>query len=102
MKDIKDFITESIVNESKKIEMEDAVEVFRDWLDNDDFSLDTSGSKHGTGWDALEQGNSIYDLIEWAAAWDDLASELDTDEDGLRDWLDENEDELSKELGIED
>lgn len=99
MKDLKDYVNESIVNESK-IDFDDAVDVFRNWLDEDDFSLDMSGSKHGTGWDAIENAGSIYDLIEWAAAWDDLADQLGTDEDGLRDWLDDNEDKLSKELDI--
>ena len=99
MKDLKNFLNESIVNESK-IDFDDAVEVFRNWLDRDDFSLDFHGEETGTGWDAIDNGNSIGDLIEWTGAGDDLAEQLDTDKDTLFDWFEKNEKKLNKELGI--
>ena len=92
MKDIKKFIVES------QLDYDDVFNALYNYLDYDDFALDASGSKTGTGKECLKKIGSIIDILDFHDSWDEIADECDTDEDTLTDFIEKNEKKLIRQL----
>jgi hypothetical protein len=93
MKSIIRFIKEGRLN------YEDVYDALYDYLSNgDDFALDGSATKTGTGAECLDAIGSIIDILDFHDGWDEIADNCDTDVDTLQDFIDDNEEKLIKDL----
>lgn len=93
MKNINQFIKESHIN------YDDVYNALYDYLSNgDDFALDSSANKTGSGRECLKEIGSIGDILDFHDGWEEVADNCDIDVDTLQDFVYDNEDKLIKEL----
>ena len=92
MKNLKEYL----IKEST-LDVDDVVDAIASYLDGDDFPLDAHGSRTGSGWKAAKK-NGYFEVIDFCCGWEELADELDVDEDELSDFIDDNYEEIEKAL----
>ena len=93
MKNIRNFILES------HLDFEDVYNALYSYLNNgDDWALDPSAHKTGTGKQCLKAIGSIIDILDFHDGWEEITDSCDTDEDTLYDFIEKNEKKLIKQL----
>jgi hypothetical protein len=101
MKSITEFINENINESHTKLNVEDVVSSIEYVCDGDEWRLGPSiTSRTGSFEQAVDAAGSLYDVLELHAMFGDLADDLDCDEDELMDFISDNENEITKELGF--
>lgn len=100
MKSITQFINENISKSNSTLNFEDVIAAIELIGDRESWYLDADGGSKGSFEYAVKRNKSIYDVLEFHMAWEDLAKELDCEEKEIGDFVYDNEDELLKKMGF--
>lgn len=92
MKELKDYINESL-NEAKTIPG-----IGRKSFDDIAMAIFDEGDNNGEDWSEQLEDNDVYDVLEYWAAFEDIAKKLRVDAGELRDWVMANEEALKEYL----
>ena len=93
MKNIVKFINEGRLN------YKNVYDALYNYLSHgNDFALDASGHKTGTGAECLDAIGSIGDILDFHDGWDEIANNCNTDVDTLQDFIYYNEEKLVDDL----
>jgi hypothetical protein len=88
MKELKDYINEAL-NEAKTIPG-----IGRKSFDDIAMAIFDEGDNNGEDWSEQLEDNDVYDVLEYWAAFEDIAKKLRVDAGELRDWVIANEEAL--------